>query len=158
MSESIVDQYSKTCTDLRRIVDDRSVWASVFVDLLRVKPSAYTMENVEQMTALQLRQASRRTVYVDQAFSCPEGTPYRETRILGSAELSMHNHLILLPGGHRALVVKLDSSFDIYDIATSNVVLSSTPTEGPERRKSIAHLHPTSINTGYIVIKTRAAR
>ena len=141
----------KTCRGLRHIIDERSVWLSVFVDLLLVKPSVYSSEDVEGMSVSQLREASRRIVQIDHAFSCPT-LPHRENLILRSVDLTKCTDVALFPGGTRVLVLKRNGSFGVHDISTGRIVLSAPRIEGLPVNRSFVRLYPASIHTGYILV------
>ncbi|KAI0795239.1 hypothetical protein BC629DRAFT_1439530 [Irpex lacteus] len=140
-----------TCRGLRRIVDDRSVWFTAFLDLLRVKPSVYSREDLEGMSVFQLREASQRIVQVDRAFSCPT-MPHREIQILRSADLSKCTEVALFQGGERILVLRKNGSFDIHDITTGNKVFAIPRIEGLPINECFVRLYPTSIDTGHILV------
>ena len=147
------DSYKfKTCRGLKETVDTRSVWLRVFSDLSRVKPSIYSAEDVEELSTSQLKEASQRIVQVDRAFSLPN-VPHREVKVLESVPLSDCFEVTLFPGGERVLVPGSDGSFDVYDIATGNLVLSAPRIEGElVNRCFVRNIHPTSIHTGYILV------
>ncbi|KAI0087027.1 hypothetical protein BDY19DRAFT_323188 [Irpex rosettiformis] len=140
-----------TCRDIRHIVDERSVWLSVLVDLLHIKPSVYSQEDINGMSVSQLREASQRIVQVDRAFSSAT-LPHREVRILDSVKLATFAKVALLPGGDRAIILKENGSFDIHDIATGNVLLSAPRIEGSPVTKSFMRLYPKSLYTGHILV------
>lgn len=127
------------------------MWFAAFLDLLRVKPSVYSQEDLEKMSVSHLREASQRIVQVDRAFSCPT-MPHREMQILRSADLSKCADVALFPGGERVLVLKKNGSFDIYDISTGNKAISIPRIEGLPINECFVRLYPTSIDTGHILI------
>jgi len=133
-------------------VDTRTVWLCAFNDLLRVKPSVYTTEDIEEMSSLQLREASRRIAHVDWAFSIREA-PYAETTVLKCVSLSDVEDVTLLPGGERALILKIDGSLHIYDIAANSLLFSTPEIEDkPANVRRVRRLYPMSLHTGYVVV------
>lgn len=132
-------------------MDDRSVWFAAFLDLLRVKPSVYSREDIDRMSVSQLREASQRIVQVDRAFSCPT-MPHREMQILRSADLSKCTEVALFPRGERILVLKKNGSFDIHDISTGNKVFAIPRIEGLPINECFVRLYPISIDTGHILV------
>lgn len=141
----------KTCRSIRQVVDERSVWLAVFLDLLRVKPSVYSYDDIATMSSSQLREASRRTVQVDRAFSSPI-FPHHEAIILPSVDLASCADVTLLPGGERVLVLRNNAAFEVYDIASGNIVFSAPEIEGLQVARSFARLYPTSMSTGCILV------
>ncbi|KAI0696417.1 hypothetical protein BC835DRAFT_863550 [Cytidiella melzeri] len=141
-----------TCKGLRHVVDERSVWLTVLLDLKYVKPSVYTREDIAQMSATRLREASLLMVRVDQAFSSPK-LPHGGVPVLPAVDLSDVTQLALIPGGERLVILRTNGTFDIYDVATGNVVGTAPrmPVDGLPANRSFLRLYPISLHTGYIV-------
>ena len=143
---------SQASKDLSQTVDTRSVWLCAFNDLLRVKPSVYTPEDIEEMSISQLREASRWIVQIDWVFSVREA-PYHETTVLNSVPVSDCYDVTLLPGGKRALIPNSDGALHVYDIAADSLLFSAPKIEDdPVNRCGVRHLYPMSLHTGYVVV------
>ncbi|KAI0795247.1 hypothetical protein BC629DRAFT_313555 [Irpex lacteus] len=82
-----------TCRGLRSIVDDRSVWHSALSDLVEIKDAAYSREDLESMSAPELREASVRIIKVDRAFRSPK-LPHKKAPIPASIDTSSQRWLV----------------------------------------------------------------
>ncbi|KAI0795250.1 hypothetical protein BC629DRAFT_313552 [Irpex lacteus] len=143
-----------TSRELRETVDSRTVWLSVLTDLIRIKPSAYSKQDVEDMSAADLRKASLRIVLVDRAYSSPT-LPHREVALFSREDVVGCTQTLLFPGGKRLLILRASGSFTIYDISARKTVVDVPPTNtraSSQRSTSTAQLFPTSLYTGHIVI------
>jgi hypothetical protein len=134
------------------ILDERSIWFSVLLDLLRIKPSLYGREHMEQMSATQLRDASIRLVKVDMAFTSMT-LPHRKIKLLPNLDTSNIAFVTLLPGGDRLFVLRINGSFGIYRTSTGKAVCSIPRREGMPVNNVSARIFPRSLDAGHIVIR-----
>ncbi len=121
---------------------------------MRIKPSAYSRQDVEDMSAAELRKASLRIVLVDRAYSSPT-LPHREVALFSREDVVGCTQTLLFPGGERLLILRASGSFTIYDIRARKTVVDIPPTNAharSQRSTSTAQLFPTSLYTGHIVI------
>ena len=139
---------------MQDIVDSRIVWLSAINDLSSINPSVYSVQEINDMTAVELREASCRIVQVHRAFSSPN-LPHREIKLLKRDEMSAdYTQALLFPGGERLLILSETGSFDIYDIAARKIMMH-IPALKPAWHDASdrAEIFPISANVGYIVIQ-----
>ncbi|KAI0087043.1 hypothetical protein BDY19DRAFT_995463 [Irpex rosettiformis] len=143
-----------TCREIRDIVDSHTVWLSALNDLMNVKPSVYSTQDIQSMSATQLREAALRMVLVDRAYSSPE-LPHRKIKLLSRHVMSPdYTQACLFPGGEQLLILSKDGSFEIYDIDAKKVVTYvDAQRSGWGRASSTARLFPISLHMGYIVVQ-----
>lgn len=124
----------------------------MLVDLMKIKDTVYSREDVENMSATQLREASVRIVQIDHAFRSWK-LPHHRVPMPLEVKCS---DMVLLPGGDRLLVVGRDGSLTIYQVATRQEVLScpysADPSWSTATRTSVFGLHPISLHDGYIAL------
>ena len=139
---------------MQATIDLRIVWLSAINDLSSIHPPVYSVQDINDMTAVQLREASCQMVQVHRAFSCPK-LPHREIKLLTRDEMSPdYTQALLFPGGEQLLILSKAGSFDIYDIFLRKIVMH-IPSLRPEWRdaSSRAEIFPISAHIGYIVIE-----
>ena len=120
---------------------------------MEIKPSVYSKEDIQDMSARELREACLKMVLVDRAYSSPV-LPHREIQLFSREEVVGCTQALLLPGGERLLILHNSGSFRIHDIRTSKTVIDCLALR-PEwkRTSSKAQLFPKSMLTGYIVLQ-----
>ena len=139
---------------MRDTVDSRTVWLTVLEDLAGIMPSPYSIEDVNNMPTIELREAVRSTVLVNRAYSSPT-LPHHEIELISHEDLiPEYRQTTLFPGGEHILILSDDGSFDILDINTTEVV-THVPTLKADwpRSQTTAQLFPSSRSAGYIVVQ-----
>ena len=143
----------QTCQEMRDTIDSRIVWVSVINDLLSIKPSIYSVQDINGMTAVQLREASLQMVQVERAYSSPV-LPHREIELVSSDHMSWeYRQALLFPGGKQLLLLNNNGTFEIHDVDARKVILRSpVPKAEWGYGSSTAKIFPISAHIGYLVI------
>lgn len=128
------------------------MWYAVLSDLLEIKDAAYSREDLESMSAPELREASVRIVKVDCAFRSPK-LPHRKAPIPASIDTSECSDVALFPGGDRLLFLGQDGSLAVYRLDTGATVMTyPSLDDGWSQHVNIHGVYPTSLYNGYIAI------
>ena len=96
-------------------------------------------------------EAAVRMIRVDRAYASSTS----ETVLFSSEEAVNLDQLSLFPAGKRLLIVRRGGSFEIYDIASKRVVSQVVHTPPPDSHRLMTRVKicPTSIRSGYLVVK-----
>ncbi|KAI0795258.1 hypothetical protein BC629DRAFT_313977 [Irpex lacteus] len=145
----------ETSKEMQNIVDSRSVWVPFMIKFTKARPSAYSVDDFEEMSAAQLREAAARMVLVDRAYASPT-LPHRPILLFSGQEVDNFSTVVLFPGGERLLIVRDDGTLQIYDIASKTFIShSAKPLRGdglgPHQFKPHVRFCSTSVRSGFLV-------
>ncbi len=131
------------------------MWHSVLADLIDIKGTVYSDEEIENMSADALRMASLRIVQVDWAFTSST-LPHHKTTILLNEDLGRFADINLLPGGERLLALGMDGSLTMFSLRTEAVITTISGRDdrfaGTRQHPKTFRLYPTSLLCGFIVV------
>lgn len=118
------DFTQETSKEMQNIVDSRSVWIPFMIKFTKARPSTYSVDDFEEMSVAQLREAAVRMVLVDRAYASPT-LPHRPILLFSGQEVDNFSTVVLFPGGERLLIVRDDGTLQIYDIESKTFISHS---------------------------------